>query len=411
MSSRITILLAILATGILAGLGAVALTWLIHGIEYLAFGQSEATKRIITAGTSPERRIIAMFIGSIIVALGWYYLSYKERNIIHIHTIVEGTHQQPPAFFPSVLHTVLQIIAVGCGAPIGREAAPRELGALFAERISHYLHIDAVTRKTIIASGAAAGLAAVYQVPFAGVLFTLEILLGVFSITNACIAIAISVLAVFVAQIGVNAETFYLVTQIEGDIYTTLIAAVVGAIIGIPATYFSLAIQQAEKQRIKGKKILWTLPLAFLITGILAIYFPQILGNGRSAAQIAFWGSSLWLCIGLLISKALVVWLTLKSGAYGGTLTPSVALGALSGLLIGLLLQTYYPSIDLTAMSLAGAVAFLAVSMHAPLTAFALIIGFTGQEFDAYLPLLAAVTCAMGTSSFINYSKPLSDKP
>ena len=137
------------------------------------------------------------------------------------------------------------------------------------------------------------------------------------------------------------------------------------------------------------------MPLAFLLSGIVAIWLPQVLGNGRSVAQTAYWGASLGLCAALLIAKAAVVLLTLRSGVFGGTLTPALALGAVAGLLAGLLVQPFWPSVDLLTASLAGSAAFLAVSMRAPLTALALVIGFTAQSAPGYLTLAAAVAAGM----------------
>ena len=70
----------------------------------------------------------------------------------------------------------MQVAIVGAGSSIGKEGAPRELGALFGGNLSKALHLDIVDRQLLIACGAGAGLAAVYQVPFASTLFVLETL-------------------------------------------------------------------------------------------------------------------------------------------------------------------------------------------------------------------------------------------
>ena len=140
-----------------------------------------------------------------------------------------------------------------------------------------------------------------------------------------------------------------------------------------------------------------------------------MLGNGRSAAQAAYDGTTLALCAALLVGKTVVVLLTLRAGAFGGTLTPGLSIGALAGLLLALLVRLlpqtgWVPDVvvpglgalsqmDLLLSALAGSVGFLAVSMNAPLTAFALVLGFTGQHSAAILPMLAAVTMAMATAS------------
>ncbi|PJG86487.1 chloride channel protein [Conservatibacter flavescens] len=403
LKQRFSLILAIILIGISAGLVAAALSWLIHTIEFFAFGHSEETYRIVTEDTTPTRRIISMMIGGIFVAVGWWLLQTKGRPIVGINQQINPeteAHRKPP-MIENLSHSLLQIVAVGTGAPVGREVAPREIAAFFAGRISHWFAFDKDMRRVLIACGAAAGLAGVYHVPFAGAIFALEILLGVFSPLYAAIAFAISGIAVFVARLEISPEVFYVVGQMKGDWQQTLWAGVIGMLVGLPAAWFRQMSKKAEQTRAKGGQVLWTLPLAFLLTAVIAIWLPQILGNGRSAAQTAYWGVSLGLCSALLVAKTFVVLLTLRSGAYGGTLTPGLSLGALSGLWIGLIAQFIVPEADLLTATLAGSAAFLAVSMNAPLTAFALVVGFTGQGFDSYLPLSIAVACGMATATLL----------
>ena len=151
--------------------------------------------------------------------------------------------------------------------------------------------------------------------------------------------------------------------------------------------------------------MLWALPLALLLTEVVAIWLPQVLGNGRSVAQTAYDGITMGMCLALILGKSVVVLATLRGGAYGGTLQPAVALGALSGILLGtglhqLPVWEWLPpsaaKADLHSAAVAGSAAFLAVSMNAPLTAFGLVMGFTGQHDTAALPLLASVSAGMG---------------
>ena len=415
--SRLHLVAAVALTGVAAGLGAAALSWLIHVVQHLAYGHSEAQMRIVTDGTTSEHRLWALLAGGLVVALGWTCLQLKGRPVVGVNGAVaaDTPARRRPPFLENVLHAVLQIVAVGSGAPIGREVAPRELGALFAGRIADSFRLDGEMRRILVASGAAAGLAGVYQVPLAGTIFALEILLGAFSIRAGVVALAVSVIATLVARIDVSTETFYLVNQVEGGTVMVLWAALVGALVGLPGAAFRRAVQQVESRRARGWGVLWALPLACLVTGVVAMWLPQVLGNGRSAAQAAYDGTTLALCAALLVGKTVVVLLTLRAGAFGGTLTPGLSIGALAGLLLALLVRLlpqtgWVPDVvvpglgalsqmDLLLSALAGSVGFLAVSMNAPLTAFALVLGFTGQHSAAILPMLAAVTMAMATAS------------
>ncbi|AIL32108.1 chloride channel protein [Basilea psittacipulmonis] len=389
----------IICIAILTGLGAAFLSWLIHHIEVLSFGHSESQYPIVTDHTTPTRRLLSMLIGGVIVAICLCLLQTKGRAVVGIKGILSG---KTAPFIENCLHAILQIVGVGCGAPIGREVAPREIGALFAQKCLNYFHIDAKWHTPILASSAAAGLAAVYHVPFAGAIFALEILLGSFSIPFALIALSISLIATLVARITVDSSAFYHTIQIDGSLNTILFSALVGLVVSLPATWFKKQSNWAETSRYKGYSLLWSLPTVFLISGVIAIFLPEILGNGRSAAQTAFNHQiTLLIAIALFFAKWFAVIMTLKGGAFGGTLTPGLSLGAILGLIVGLLCQYIFPDVPLAAMTLSGACAFLAVSMQAPLTAFALVISFTAQGYDSYLPLITAVTLAMGLHYFV----------
>ena len=145
-----------------------------------------------------------------------------------------------------------------------------------------------------------------------------------------------------------------------------------------------------SSNRIKDKRVLLTLPTAFLFLAGLASYFPHLLGNGRMMAQEVLNGSNGKTVFLLFILKALVVLITLWTGAYGGTLTPSFALGMAGAALFGMILGgDSQPSILLL-----GSVCFLSVTLRAPWSATGLVIGFTGLGIDSLPYLLVTAILA-----------------
>eukprot|EP00933_Yihiella_yeosuensis_P079829 TRINITY_DN93250_c0_g1_i1.p1 TRINITY_DN93250_c0_g1~~TRINITY_DN93250_c0_g1_i1.p1 ORF type:complete len:1009 (+),score=158.53 TRINITY_DN93250_c0_g1_i1:153-3179(+) len=131
-------------------------------------------------------------------------------------------------------------------------------------------------------------------------------------------------------------------------------------------------------------RILVIMPAAFLALGVLSHDFPSLLGNGHALAQVAIRREyGVCLLLALMILKALLTSAAIASGAAGGTLTPSVALGATLGAVIGELWQNVAgmalaPTKD-DAMSVIAAAAFLAVAMRSPVTALTLLMEFSAQ--------------------------------
>ena len=123
--------------------------------------------------------------------------------------------------------------------------------------------------------------------------------------------------------------------------------------------------------------------------------------HGRAIAQVAFDGSGpIALLLALAVLKYLVTSATLGAGAIGGTLQPSIAIGAALGAAIGLLLGWDQPQV--TALAIVGAAGFLATTMRAPLTALALVLEFTGTGFTLLVPVTVCVVAALGTAELID---------
>ena len=377
--------MAVLCVGFAAGAGAAALTEVIHFAEFLAFGRAKGDFGVTPDQASAFRRFAAVLACGAIASIGWYFL-HKFKPFLSAGEIIEGKN---PSFASNLAHAFLQVFTVGLGAPIGKEVAPRELGALFASKICAFFALDA-------ACGAAAGLGAVYNVPFAGAIFALEILLKSFDKRAALAAFGVCAVADFTANFSVPREALYVVSDFKSTPANLALAAFVGVIVGMTAKFYQAGVARAEANRIKDGKILIFLPLAFAVTALAGAFLPEILGNGQAAAQTAFNEQiSTLYALGLLTVKGVCVLALLKCGAYGGTLTPSFSLGALLGLCLGLTAANF-AQVNLSAA------AFLAINLDAPFTAFALAAGFCDINLSAATAVMLSIACAMGARNLLS---------
>ena len=384
-SAYFRLFLAVLCVGFAAGAGAAALTEVIHFAEFLAFGRAKSDFGVTPDQVSAFRRFAAVLACGAIASVGWYFL-HKFKPFLSAGEIIEGKN---PSFASNLAHAFLQVFTVGLGAPIGKEVAPRELGALFASKICAFFALDA-------ACGAAAGLGAVYNVPFAGAIFALEILLKSFDKRAALAAFGVCAVADFTANFSVPREALYVVSDFKSTPANLALAAFVGVIVGMTAKFYQAGVARAEASRIKDGKILIFLPLAFAVTALAGAFLPEILGNGQAAAQTAFSEQiSALYALGLLTVKGVCVLALLKCGAYGGTLTPSFSLGALLGLCLGLTAANF-AQVNLSAA------AFLAINLDAPFTAFALAAGFCDINLSAATAVMLSIACAMGARNLLS---------
>ena len=384
------LVLAACLLGLVSGLAGILLHYLLELVEGLAFGRSEHQSGFLTDGVAPSRIWLSLFLVGASSALVWYLLQ-RKGNILSI----KGQMKEEPSlhrvhFWKQILHSTWQIIAVGAGAPVGKEGSPREIGALLASPLGRVLDLSFQDRMFLIACGAGAGLAAVYQVPLTSVFFIFETLGLAFSLKRFFLAGISTYVAAYTAGLIISYRALYQVPEITWS-PTVLWQMLIGIVILTPVAWlFARFTKKASIYRIKDKRILITLPLAFVFLAGLASFQPHLLGNGRMMAQEILNGATWQTILVLFTLKALVVLIILWAGTYGGTLTPSFALGMAGAALISLVLGVG----NVPAFFLLGSVCFLTVTLKAPLSATGLVLGFTGQGLTAlpYLLLTAFLT-------------------
>ncbi len=386
--------LAVCLTGLLGGLAGIAMHELLNLVEMLVFGHSDDDYLSLVRSLSAGSRFAGIFIISIIAAAVWYWLQKAPYQIISVRQSLKHP-KRLHSFLRQVIHSLLQIVFVGAGGPIGKEGAPRELGALFAGRIAVGFKLKSKDAYLLIASGAAAGLAAVYQVPLSSFFFAFEVLAVALSLRNLLVVLVTTYLATWVSNPIVTSNPNYHLRAMTTHLgfWTSLGLLLLLAILtALLAGIFKRLNGLAGKWRRKDRSILLTLPLTGILVGVVALFFPTILGNGSALAQSAFNGLPLQMALVLFGLKAGLVLLSLVSGAYGGTLTPSFALGSLLGLIVCQIVAGFISIQGPELFMLAGAASFLAITMKAPLTASGLVIGFTHSQPVLLIPILFTVT-------------------
>ncbi|WP_233588464.1 chloride channel protein [Legionella septentrionalis] len=408
-NKKYSIFLVVVSTliiGVASGLCGAFLALLLRFIQHTSYGyapwQLLSNESFLqgVCSSSPLRRIAVLCLCGVIAGIGWWLLYRYGRPLYSIKERLQKSIHFP--VLETIIHALLQIITVALGSPLGRETAPRELAAVFADWYTSKTKLTAEETKIMIACSAGAGLAAVYNVPLGGALFVLEALLFTFRWPVLLPAFASSGIAVLISRLIIGDQPQYNLANYE--VNTALIAwsIFIGPIIGAAAYWFMRMTRKAQQQA----KCNWQLPVLcffnFLIIGILAGYFPAILGNGKSPAQLEF-GNQIGIGISLvlLILRVAIIWSSLRAGARGGMLTPALANGALLGVVLGGIWNLFLPDgHSLNAYAVVGAAAFLAAAQKMPLTAIILIFEFTDFKFSFLIPILFAITGALSLWSF-----------
>jgi H+/Cl- antiporter ClcA len=406
-SSLSALILATLFVGVCAGLSGMCLALLLHYLQHLAYGYSPSA--IISnesflegvRASSALRRILILSLCGLIAGIGWWCVYRFGKPLVSIATAVRAKEPQMP--LPTTfVHVLLQIITIALGSPLGREVAPRELSALFAGWISNKAGLSRQDTQIMLACAAGAGLAAVYNVPLGGALFTLEVLLCTLRWSAVIPALTTSVIAVVISWIGLGNEEQYPIADFSLSYSLVIWSIFAGPIFGFCAYGFSHIAAFARKNAPQTSTILFTCFFNFLCLGLFAIYFPSLLGNGKSPAELEFTDEiGIGLSIILLILRTFFVLSSLRAGAQGGLLTPSLAIGALLAVILGGLWNVVWPNPELGAYAIVGAAAFLAAAQKMPITAIVLLFEFTHMRFNFIIPLLFSVSGALGVFALL----------
>ena len=403
---------AVAIVGIAIGAAAGLLTLMLYQVERFALGYIENAHESGPFNVPAIRRAISVTVGASIAAVMWWLLRTRTTEVPSVKKAVGGAIMP---VWQTIVHVLLQIFIVGTGMSIGREVAPRELGAMFGQRFARWVRLGAKDTRMLVAITAAAGLAGVYNAPLAGTFFAVEILLADVTLETVTLAFACSALASWVASLVKGTHVFYLIGKADG-LFTPdymLFALIAGLMLGVAGALFRRGSQWAERNKPSGAGILWMMPLAGLLTGVVAIAVPQVMGNGRATAQLSFSSKADLAVIPVLllsfVAKAIVTLMTIRSGASGGVLQPGIALGASGGAILGILWMQVFHTNSIGMYALLGACALLAASQQAPLMAICLVMELADAPINLFVPIGLAVAVSAFTASRL--AKPLADVP
>lgn len=391
--------------GIGAGLGGAALMEILRGVQHVAWsyhsGSLEGESFLeAVQHSSAARRVLVLAIGGLVAGGGTMLLAGRAAGGEVSEAIWLQGARLP--LVGSVLRAVHSIVVVGLGASLGREAAPQRTGAAIASTLSDWAKLPDWQRRLLVACGAGAGMAAVYNVPLGGALFALEVLLGTVSLPLVLPALATTMIATAVAWIALPTHPTYHIPTYDIHASELVWAALIGPLAGLAAVGYVRLIGLAHGARLKGW---WRLavPLAvFSALGAVAISYPQILGNGKNVVQLALVARlGAGLLAVLLILKPIATAACLGSGAPGGLFTPTLTLGVLFGGLLGDAWLQLWPGAPLGGFAIIGGASVLGAAMQGPLAAVVLLLELTHHADSLMVPVLVAVVEATVTARLL----------
>ena len=387
--------LAVVLTGIGTGLGAAALTGLLELVQHTLWGGNGVDLLEGATRSVGWWHILVLLCAGLMTGAGQLLLvRLSSANSIDI-TAAIWFHAGRLPTLRTLGSAVLSVLVVGMGASLGREGAPKQTGAVLANLMSDRVRLSDEQRRLLVACGAGAGMAAAYGVPLGGALFALEVLRGELALRFVLPALLTSLIATGVSWAFLPDMPTYQIPSYAGSPSCALWAVLAGPIIGVASVAYVRAVAWTDRHRPKGRWRLVVPAMALTLLGAVSIAFPQLLGNGRDIAQLAFTGQvAPLLLLALVALKPAATLLCLGSGTPGGLFTPSLATGALLGGALGLPWMHVWPGVPAGLFAVLGASALLAATTQGPLSTIVLMMELTGHARAAIVPMLLIVMIA-----------------
>lgn len=313
----------------------------------------------------------------------------------------------------SLLKCLSALFTIASGGSIGREGPLVQLSSLAASIVGRLRNWSTMRLRLLVACGAAAGIASAYNAPIAGSLFVAEIVLGSLAMEIFGPLVFSSVIATLTVRAFLGSAPLYEIPPFRLNSSWEIVPYLaLGLFSGLVAPWFLRLLRGSEKLfALIQAPIFVKMFIGGAIVGGLAIFYPEICGNGYTAVNTILRGGWLWQSLVLiLIFKMVATSATFGSGAVGGVFTPTLFVGASLGFLFGNIEQLTAPGLPMnpSAFALVGMGAFLAATTHAPIMAIIMIFELT-LDYQIILPLMLACVIAYYTSARIEPRSIYSD--
>ena len=404
-----------------AGAAAAAATLAFHGltaqIEWLFTRQSSGlveAARAIPAWQRPLVCAIGGLLAGLVLQVGARWVARGKQGD-HYLDYIDAARQGRVDLNDraNLVRTLSAALSIGTGASIGREGPMVQLAAWSSAWLARIVPIRPEQRSAIMVCGIAAGIAAAYHAPVAGVVFVLELALGFFARHTVAPVLIASGTASALVYVMVDPRPLYVtapIAMLPSSILFTLVASL---LFGGFGWGFLLLVERSRKLFSHAKSPALRLGLGGLLVGALSAFVPEVWGNGYSVVSRALAGTDPWQWLALvLVTKVIATSWSSGSGAIGGMFTPSLFVGAAAGGVMAQVAALWLPGAwvgDPRSLVVIGMAAVLTAATHAPLMAITMVLEMT-NEFQLTVPVMLACAVSYAISTQFG-AKPLYGNP
>ncbi|WP_439135740.1 chloride channel protein [Pseudomaricurvus sp.] len=339
-------------------------------------------------------------IGALIIGLMLHFIP-KENRQVSIGHVLERLHNHQGKL--PAINWVVQffggILTLLSGQSMGREGPAAHLGAGVASQLGQWLRLPNNCLRTLVGCGVASAIAASFNTPMAGVIFSMEVILMGYSIAGFIPVMMASVTGAAVGRLVFGQEPAFTVVPLQMESLSALpIVAIAGLVIAVFAALFiRLQLMFNKQQRYP---VILRMLTAGVVTGVLALWTPQILGVGYDTIDAVMHGQlALPLLLSIVVAKLIATSVSGGLGMPGGLIGPMLFIGAMLGAAIGTVANMLLPESGANPgfYVLLGMGAMMAAVMNAPLAALITVFELTHNPHTIFPTMLIVVVAVITT--------------
>lgn len=342
---------------------------------------------------------------------GWILHRFTDDGRVRsVADVIEGSalHNGRVEKKAGLASAAASIITLSTGGSSGREGPVVHLAAVISSWVCGLIKADGITGRDLLGCAVAAAVSASFNAPIAGALFALEVVLRHFAVHAFAPIVIASVAGTVINRLAFGDVTeFVLPLNTTLDFYVELPAfLLLGLTCGLIAVALMRAIFWADDvgnhiQKVTGMPR-WLRPAcAGALLGIIAVWFPHIIGVGYGTTSAALTGELiLYEAVIFAMLKVVAVAITMAGRMGGGVFSPSLMVGALTGLAFGAIATSVFPNVSgsETLYALAGMGAVAAAVLGAPISTTLIVFELTG-DWQTGLAVMVAVSLSTALAS------------
>ncbi len=348
----------------------------------------------------PVGRLFLCVIGGLLVGLILQLLNPKTRNVGVLHVIERlDYHQGYLKTRNAVVQFFTAAISLVTGHSVGREGPTVHLGAAAGSLLGQRLHIPNNGIRILVGSGVAAAIAAAFNAPLAGVIFAMEVVIMEYTVIGFTPVIIAAVSSTTLTRLTLGGANAIIIPSFDVNMIQELpMVAIMGALIGCISAAFIQATMITSS--VFAKQAIWVRTLlAGVITGLIAMQLPQVMGTGYDTVDQLLLGQlGLGLVLLLVVAKTLTTASAIGLGIPAGLIGPTLFIGASAGSAIGIFASYYHPGIASSSYyAILGMAAMMAATLQAPLAALIYLLELTGDQAIILPGMTAVITASLIT--------------